>query len=72
MNAVTLEIDRPDNDTSGTAFTRLLQWLDDGSDSRGERYLEMRRRLVAYFDRRNRPAADVLILSPLDFTRSQG
>ena len=57
MNAVTLEIDCPDNDTSGTAFTRLLQWLDDGSDSRGERYLEMRRRLVAYFDRRNRPAA---------------
>ena len=60
MNAVTLEIERRDNDTSGTAFTRLLQWLDDGSDSRGERYLEMRRRLVAYFDRRNRPAADVL------------
>jgi len=60
MNAVTLEIERRDNDTSGTAFTRLLQWLDDGSDSRGERYLDMRRRLVAYFDRRNRPAADVL------------
>jgi len=60
MNAVTLEIERPDNDTPGTAFTRLLQWLDDGADSRGERYLEMRRRLVAYFDRRNRPAPDVL------------
>jgi len=42
------------------AFTRLLQWLDDGIDSHGERYLEMRRRLVAYFDRRNRPAADEL------------
>jgi len=60
MNAVTLEIERLDNDRPGTAFTRLLQWLDDGSDSRGERYLEMRRRLVAYFDRRNRPAADML------------
>jgi DNA-directed RNA polymerase specialized sigma24 family protein len=60
MNAVTLEIDRADNETSGTPFTRLLQWLDEGSDSRGERYLEMRRRLVAYFDRRSRPAADVL------------
>ena len=45
---------------SGTAFTRLLRWLDDGADSQGERYLEMRRRLVAYFDRRNRPAPDVL------------
>ena len=42
------------------AFTRLLEWLDDGTDSHGERYLEMRRRLVSYFDRRNRPAADEL------------
>ena len=60
MNAVTLETDRLENDTSGTSFTRLLECLDEGSDSRGERYLYMRRRLVAYFDRRNRPAADVL------------
>jgi DNA-directed RNA polymerase specialized sigma24 family protein len=37
------------------AFTRLLEWLDDGVDSHGERYLEARRRLVSYFDRRNRP-----------------
>lgn len=42
------------------AFARLLEWLDDGVDSHGERYLEMRRRLVAYFDRRNRPEADEL------------
>ena len=42
------------------AFTRLLEWLDDGVDSHGERYLEMRRRLVTYFDRRNRRAADDL------------
>jgi DNA-directed RNA polymerase specialized sigma24 family protein len=42
------------------AFTRLLAWLDDGVDSNGERYLEMRRRLVSYFDRRNRLAADEL------------
>ena len=60
MNAVTQEIDLPGAVTSGTAFTRLLEWLDDGTDSRGERYLEMRARLVAYFDRRNRPAPDVL------------
>jgi DNA-directed RNA polymerase specialized sigma24 family protein len=38
----------------------LLAWLDDGTESHGERYLEMRRRLVSYFDRRNRPAADEL------------
>ena len=63
MNAVTQEqedVDRSDSGTSGTTFTRLLRWLDEGSDSQGERYLEMRRRLVAYFDRRNRPAPDVL------------
>ena len=42
------------------AFARLLEWLDDGVDSHGARYLEMRRRLVDYFDRRNRPAADEL------------
>ena len=42
------------------AFRRLLAWLDDGVESNGERYLEMRRRLVAYFDRRNRPGADEL------------
>jgi len=43
-----------------TAFNRLLVWLDDGVDSRGETYLEIRRRLSAYFDRRNRPAPDDL------------
>ena len=42
------------------AFARLLEWLDDGVDSRGATYLEMRRRLVWYFDRRGRPAADEL------------
>jgi DNA-directed RNA polymerase specialized sigma24 family protein len=38
----------------------LLEWLDDGVDSQGETYLEIRRRLVSYFDRRNRPFADDL------------
>jgi DNA-directed RNA polymerase specialized sigma24 family protein len=42
------------------AFSRLLAWLDDGVDSHGEAYLEIRRRLVLYFDRRNRPDADEL------------
>ncbi len=45
---------------SHVAFTRLLEWLDAGVDSRGERYVEIRRRLVAYFERRNRPAANEL------------
>jgi DNA-directed RNA polymerase specialized sigma24 family protein len=36
-----------------SAFHRLLGWLDEGIDSGGEKYLEMRRRLVQYFDRKN-------------------
>jgi len=35
------------------AFRHFLDWLDEGVDSGGARYLEMRRRLVRYFDRRN-------------------
>jgi DNA-directed RNA polymerase specialized sigma24 family protein len=42
------------------AFHGLLAWLDDGVESGGETYIEMRRRLVAYFDRRNRPFPDDL------------
>jgi DNA-directed RNA polymerase specialized sigma24 family protein len=43
-----------------TAFHRLLQWLDQGSGSPGERYVEMRDRLVIYFGRRRCPAPDDL------------
>jgi DNA-directed RNA polymerase specialized sigma24 family protein len=42
------------------SFRQLLKWLDEGADSGGERYLEMRRRLAAYFDRRNCLAPDDL------------
>ena len=42
------------------AFNRLLEWLDDGVESHGARYVEIRRRLVSYFERRNRPCADDL------------
>jgi DNA-directed RNA polymerase specialized sigma24 family protein len=38
---------------SGEAFQRLLTWLDEGRDSQGERYVEIRDRLVHYFARRN-------------------
>ena len=34
-------------------FHRLLAWLDEGTDSHGERYLEIRDRLAHYFARRN-------------------
>ena len=43
-----------------STFSKLLAWLDGGTDTHGERYVEMRRRLVAYFERRNRRAADEL------------
>jgi hypothetical protein len=60
MSAVPHAIDQSHSRTITTGFDQLLHWLDDGAESNGERYLEMRRRLVAYFDRRNRPAPDLL------------
>ena len=42
------------------AFDRLLAWLDEGTESRGERYLEMRQRLVDYFGRRDCPVPEDL------------
>ena len=38
---------------SESSFARLLEWLDDGSSTEGQSYLEMRGRLVTYFDRKN-------------------
>ena len=60
MYVLTQEALREEPKITQVAFARLLGWLDDGVDSGGERYLEMRRRLVSYFDRRNRPSADEL------------
>jgi len=34
-------------------FQGLLNWLDQGVNSDGQKYLEMRSRMVAYFDRKN-------------------
>ena len=45
---------------SPAAFQRFLTWLDEGSDSGGERYLEIRRRLVSYFARKRCAIADEL------------
>lgn len=36
-----------------SAFEGLLEWLDGGKNSDGQNYLEIRQRLVAYFDRKN-------------------
>src|SRR5580704_18392650 len=36
-----------------SAFRGLLNWLDESGDSGGEKYLEMHRRLVSYFARKN-------------------
>jgi DNA-directed RNA polymerase specialized sigma24 family protein len=54
------EVPEEEHGLSHLAFTRLLEWLDNGTDSHGETYLEMRRRLTAYFDRRDRPFPDDL------------
>jgi DNA-directed RNA polymerase specialized sigma24 family protein len=45
---------------SPKAFETLLNWLGEGSDSQGVAYLEMRRRLVGYFDRKNCAAPEEL------------
>jgi DNA-directed RNA polymerase specialized sigma24 family protein len=42
------------------AFHGLLHWLDGDEDSGGRRYLEMRQRLVLYFDRKNCSSPDEL------------
>jgi hypothetical protein len=42
------------------AFRHLLIWLDEGVDSDGERYIEMRRRLVSYFGRKRCLSPDEL------------
>ena len=60
MDVLTREVVQGDSVLTQIAFARLLEWLDDGTDSQGQTYLEMRRRLVSYFDRRNRPFADEL------------
>ncbi len=41
-------------------FKQLLKWLDEGTNSDGQKYLEMRQRLVAYFDRKNCSTPDEL------------
>ena len=45
---------------SESTFRGLLSWLDEGVDSKGEKYLETRRRLVRYFDRKNCLSPDEL------------
>jgi DNA-directed RNA polymerase specialized sigma24 family protein len=41
-------------------FRQLLVWLDRGTESNGERYLEIRRRLVGYFLRKDSLSPDDL------------
>jgi DNA-directed RNA polymerase specialized sigma24 family protein len=43
-----------------SVFQHFLKWLDGGADSRGEKYLETRHRLVLYFDRKNCACANEL------------
>jgi DNA-directed RNA polymerase specialized sigma24 family protein len=45
---------------SPAAFDQFLTWLDGGIDSKGERYLEMRRRLEDYFSRKRCESPDTL------------
>jgi DNA-directed RNA polymerase specialized sigma24 family protein len=51
---------KKDRKLTQSAFERLLSWLDQGGDSGGHKYLEMRQRLAAYFDRKNCATPDEL------------
>ena len=42
-----------DSSPTPGAFRQFLKWLDEGVESNGQKYLEMRRRLVYYFERKN-------------------
>jgi DNA-directed RNA polymerase specialized sigma24 family protein len=48
------------------AFRKFLEWLDEGTDSGGQKYLEMRGRLISFFDRKNCLNADELADETLD------
>lgn len=63
---VTPRVTRYAQRPSTPAFSRLFEWLDNGVDSEGKTYLEMRRRLVSYFGRRHRPTAEDLADETLD------
>jgi DNA-directed RNA polymerase specialized sigma24 family protein len=51
---------KKDSTPTQDTFRQFLNWLDEGLNSGGERYLEMRRRLVSYFDRKNCLSPDEL------------
>jgi DNA-directed RNA polymerase specialized sigma24 family protein len=46
-------VSQKDSSPTPGAFRLFLNWLDEGVESNGQKYLEMRRRLVHYFDRKN-------------------
>jgi RNA polymerase sigma factor (sigma-70 family) len=52
---------KKDWELSPDAFRQLLQWVDEGTDSGGQKYLELRRRLVSFFDRKNCQSPDDLV-----------
>jgi DNA-directed RNA polymerase specialized sigma24 family protein len=51
---------RKQDSSDQRSFRRFLDWLDAGADSDGQTYIEMRRRLAAYFERKNCLLADDL------------
>jgi len=58
--AISKEVPKRNWAPTESSFRNLLTWLDQGADSGGEGYLEIRRRLVRFFDGKNCHAADDL------------
>ncbi|MFN7927666.1 MAG: hypothetical protein U0Y68_06925 [Blastocatellia bacterium] len=57
---ITITEKQPRWTPTANGFARLLKWLDGGRDSQGQKYEEMRSRLVTFFDRKNCAAPDDL------------
>ena len=51
---------RKNRSLTSNAFQKLLDWLDEGNNSDGQKYLEMRERLCAFFVRKSCLDADGL------------
>lgn len=53
MNLSLNQKEKKDRPVTAAAFQRLLDYFDQGSNSEGQKYLEMRQRLLSYFGRKN-------------------
>lgn len=66
IDARTKKVLKSDWSLNAEAWDDFLRWLDAGRESNGETYLQIRRRLVTFFDRKNCRNPDDLADETLD------